>query len=119
MKAGWSLQYIDEAFRKIIIREITKMIEVKSSRESNFPVQIEMTPNEWREAKDGTDHYWLYVIRDVCKENKDIGIEEIKNRVKKFQDPYKLFKNTASFEKRVVTRSEKRVIIKLDTISLT
>ena len=99
--------------------EITKMIEVKSSRESHFPVQIVITPNEWRKAKDGTDQYWLYVVRDVCKENKDVEIEEIKNRVKKFHDPYKLFKNTASFEKRVVTRSEKRVIIRLDIVSLT
>ena len=95
--------------------EITKMIEVKSTSNSTFPVQITMTPNEWRKAKEDRDHFWLYIVRDVRKENKDIGTEEIKNRVKKFHDPYELFKDIARFEKKTVTLYEKRVIIKLDT----
>jgi hypothetical protein len=95
--------------------EITKMIEVKSTSSSTFPVHITMTPNEWRKAKEDRDHYWLYVVRDVHKGNKDIGTKEIKNRVKKFHDPYKLFKDVARFEKKIVTRYEKRVIIRLDT----
>lgn len=99
--------------------EITKMIEVKSSKHSDFPGSIIMTPNEWRTAKDNVNCYWLYVVRDVRKENKSIKPEEIKNRVKKFEDPYRLFKDTAIFEKRVVTKSEQRVVIKLDNTFFT
>jgi hypothetical protein len=89
------------------------MIEVKSSSASAFPVQIEMTPNEWRKAKEARELYWLYVVRDVRKENRSIGTDEIKARIKKYNDPYVLFKDVATFERKIVTRSEKRIIIRL------
>lgn len=90
---------------------IAKMIEVKATSGQDFPRKIIMTPNEWRTAKRHGPLYWLYVVRDVTQENKKIGPEYIRNRVRKYQDPYKLFKGVASFEKRVVTRSEKNVVI--------
>jgi hypothetical protein len=92
---------------------IIKMIEVKSTSASCFPRKISMTPNEWRTAKKEGTLYWLYVVCDVGKENKNIEPEIIKNKVKKFQNPYELFKGNAIFEKRKVTHSEKRVIINL------
>jgi hypothetical protein len=92
---------------------IVKMIEVKSSSDSAFLVQIEMTPNEWRKAKEARELYWLYVVRDVRKENRSIETDEIKARIKKYNNPYVLFKDVATFERKIVTRSEKRIIIRL------
>jgi hypothetical protein len=92
---------------------IVKMIEVKATSGQDFPLKIIMTPNEWRTAKKHGSLYWLYVVRDVTQENKKIGSEYIRNKVRKYQDSYQLFKGVASFEKRMVIRSEKNVVITL------
>ena len=91
-----------------------KMIEIKSSSERVFPNKIEMTPNEWRKAKSEQNRYWLYVVRDVLKDSREMRVEEIRNRVRKFANPYGAFKDTATFQRKMVTKSEKRVIINLN-----